>query len=296
MPTYINVMLVVFGSLFVLKITSILHAISWMIKYGATYRNCCLISKPSKQHDFFMLFDKYHAGFFPFGLKDFKLRRALLNASVWNEGFLGFFQRWFFTFQGLTFFATVFELAGAMIITQLPDSHSKQMCGWLLYSFIFLQVICQLLLMLEALVSYSIMGSYAALFHMQPLKSCLTNSGRNRLAELKFFLKMTALSVLVSANAVFVTHCSFDSFSDPIKEHYISITSSSAVETYFNAIYFTVTTFLTVGYGDFHAFDFPGRLISLLIMAQGALLIIVVFSSLQSARLYDNEEAHINKN
>jgi hypothetical protein len=153
-----------------LKLISILNAIRWLSGDAARFRGALLKHKPQTVFSLEVLLQVWHANFFPFGLKDYRLvrymrnlpRKSVRGMAVWWV--LAVYQKVFFQFQGLAFASAMFFALGAEArpeITLVPRNMYGGM-GALLGILLMIGII---LLAGEAFMSYVVLGSYGAAFH-----------------------------------------------------------------------------------------------------------------------------------
>ena len=114
--------------------------------------------------------EMYHANFFPFGLKDYRLvrymrklpRNSLRGAMTW--WILAAFQKIFFQFQGLALVSAAFLVLGGKASHKITWA-SRNMYGGMGATLGILLMIGIILLACEAFLSYVVLGSYGAAFH-----------------------------------------------------------------------------------------------------------------------------------
>jgi len=153
-----------------LKLISILNAIRWLGGDAAQYRKYVLKDRPQTVFALETFLEMYHANFFPFGLKDYRLarymrklpRNSLRGAITW--WILAAFQKILFQFQGLALASSAFLVFGAKASHKITWA-SRNMYGGTGATLGILLMIGIILLACEAFLSYVVLGSYGAAFH-----------------------------------------------------------------------------------------------------------------------------------
>jgi len=153
-----------------LKLISISNAIRWLGGDAAQFRRDLTKSKPQTMFAMEVILEIYHANFFPFGLKDYRLarymrklpRRSVRGAAVW--WILAAFQKVFFQFQGLAFASAVFLVLGAHVSHKITWA-ARNVYGGMGAALGILLMIGIILLACESFMSYVVLGSYGAAFH-----------------------------------------------------------------------------------------------------------------------------------
>jgi hypothetical protein len=152
------------------KLVSIANAIRWLSVDGDGYRLDVAKSRPQTVLALEVALELSHAGFFPFGLKDYRLgrvmrrlpRNSVLARVAW-WGLAGF-QKVLFQFQGLALVSAAFLVLGARApasATWVPR-HLYGELGTVLGILLMIGII---LLAVESFVSYVVLGSYGVAFH-----------------------------------------------------------------------------------------------------------------------------------
>jgi hypothetical protein len=153
-----------------LKLISISNAIRWLGGDAARYRKDVIKNRPQTVFALEVILQVWHANFFPFGLKDYRLaaymrnlpRRSVRGTAAWWV--LAVFQKVFFQFQGLALASAVFFVLGAHAspkITWVPHD----VYGGVGAALGILLMIGIVLLACESFTSYVVLGSYGAAFH-----------------------------------------------------------------------------------------------------------------------------------
>ncbi|MBK8151253.1 MAG: hypothetical protein IPK58_24385 [Acidobacteria bacterium] len=201
----------VFAFLFCLKLLAIGNAIRWMIKRGTAYRKSCEEQRPNTPDEFFGKFDQLDAQFLPFGLKDYRLRRTIgLRKTRFGKYVLRSFQNVLFRFNRLAVITFLYVIAGLSFSSS--DSCFTQP-GWMLFGLILLVLLGNIALSVEAIISYTILGNYAILFHMLTPAETSWDAAELRFREIWVFVSKFLASIGSGAVAVFVTHVTSHGFS-----------------------------------------------------------------------------------
>jgi hypothetical protein len=153
-----------------LKLAAILNAIRWLSSGAAQFRKDISKNKPQTMFALEVILQVYHANFFPFGLKDYRLarymrklpRRSVRGAVVW--WILAVFQKVFFQFQGLALVSAAFLVLGAHASHEITGV-SQNVYGGIGAALGILLMVGIVLLACESFTSYVVLGSYGAAFH-----------------------------------------------------------------------------------------------------------------------------------
>ena len=149
-----------------LKLVAMINAIRWILLHGTEYRDSIsgVSNIAAEQRD--RILDDCEAGFFPFGVKDYRLSRYLRNAEVRGPKRLaiGFFRKYLFQFPG-----PAFTGAALLVITaKFPSTvtlASSGVYGWTGAGYGVLLLVVIITFSIEAFLSYAVLGSYGIAFH-----------------------------------------------------------------------------------------------------------------------------------
>jgi hypothetical protein len=153
-----------------LKLISISNAIRWLGGDAAQFRKDVVKNRPQTVFALEVILQVWHANFFPFGLKDYRLAaymRKLPRRSVRGTGawwILAVFQKVFFQFQGLALASAVFLVLGAHASPEITWA-PHDVYGGMGAALGILLMIGIVLLACESFTSYVVLGSYGAAFH-----------------------------------------------------------------------------------------------------------------------------------
>lgn len=229
--------------------------------------------------------DKNKGNFFPFGYKDYLIQKAI--DYDYNHSRIKFFQnqikfflricKYLFRYQRLSPITCFYTLIlSSFVLDKIEYSTiTIKIFGFTLLALILTIVLDNILLTIEAITAYSLFESYAAIFHAKKEPKSYI------LAEISLFFKKLVSAILSSTTLCYVGQCFFKAF---------SIDSNNRFSIFFDSIYFTITTFFTIGYGDITPENIIGKTIALLVMIQGFMLIIIVFASISSKKQTFNQK------
>lgn len=265
-----------------LKVLAIFNAILWLNRKGVSYRQHLAIVQPTLPAQYYQVFEKLNGDFFPFGIKDFRLRQFAER----NEGYkvltygARFFQAWLFRYNRLILITSLylFIIGGLVDLDRVSlllssESHSRD-----LYLLAIIALWSNFLLSIEIIYSYATLKSYA-MFHMHPHKE----EGPLSISELKIFVWRILTTVVAGATAAYVAYLKYNALSGQITGREPG-GLYNRLKIYFQCIYFIATTFVTVGYGDIIPVNGKGQLIAFLIEIQSFSLVVIVFAALIASR------------
>ena len=241
-------------------------AINWLRTRGDVYRAVVLACDRTDATVLDALALKSGGDFLPFGFKDLRLRRFADSPSRSRCGrlarrFSGCFQRFLFPLPHLNWIAGVTCLSSVTLgISTNGDVFAvgPTTSAWLMVALSVLLLTC-VLLAIEAIFSLTILGGYAVPFQkLDPHRS----AGRSaRLLELKTFVRVCANVVVASTTAVFVSASLLGSFAG--LPRMTRVTVLSFTDHLVGSVYFVITTFATVGYGDIHPKRIEGQILTI---------------------------------
>ena len=287
LPVWIFTILFLFIAL--LKIVSILQAIRWIRKNGEAYISILHNNPPTSATDYYCAMEKANGTWFPFGVKDFRLRKFILHChtekSFWKKycGLLAFlFQTTMYRFQ--IFAGIVGSYAIGISYLSNKSIFLSDSLIYLLYALTIIVLGTNALLSIEAVCCYAIFRNYAMSFHMFSLEKKFWGSGDRFLTELKIVGAKIIITLYCGTVAAFVAFALLDGFDgnslpdDPI------VCFSHLMNSIFQMAYFTTTTFVTVGFGDITPKNIFGQIVALLIEIQAFSIVALVLASLLSTK------------
>jgi hypothetical protein len=276
----------------ILKLTAILNAIRWLLNHGRNYRDKYLNKQlPSTRAQYYRALKRCQGKFFPFGFKDFELHRYIEKTGRYRGlqhiclPLARLSQAVLLRFNRLTLVATIYLLISSDLIGikwfDWPLTGEQHLDVSIILVLIIL--ITNIFLSVEAIHSYAILGSYAISFHLLSPERDRWSGGTLILVELKVFVQRVVSTICAGSIACYVTHLQFRVLTGSIVEP-TAFDLLNRLKILLQCIYFTVTTFATVGYGDIQPKNGLGQLVAFLIIAQSFALVIIVFASLLSSR------------
>jgi hypothetical protein len=161
--------IIVFIFLYVLvalKLCAMTNAVRWIVLHGTEYRGRVPESATITAEERDRILDGCGAGFFPFGVKDYKLSRYLRSPGCTGAKKLavGFIRKYCFQFPG-----PAFTGAALLVITaKLPSRFtlvSSDIYSWTGAGYGVLLLVVIITFSIEAFFSYAILGSYGIAFH-----------------------------------------------------------------------------------------------------------------------------------
>lgn len=281
-----DLMTIILLIVLIMKLLAIFNAIRWLNRNGVSYGQHLAQHPPKSQADYYLAFEECNGKFFPFGIKDFRLRRYIEQGKgnkVLTYGSC-FFQEYLFRFNRLivVIILYLFIMGGLIPLDQVTVFISENFHSFGLYLLAVIALGSNFFLSIEAIYSYAILESYAGLFHMQTVKE-----GRSLLSDLGIFVWRVLTTVGAGATAFYIAYIKYDALSG----HIILRGQDglwNRLKIYLQCVYFTTTTFATVGYGDIIPQNGKGQLIAFLVEIQSfslvAIVIAIVIASLLASR------------
>ena len=274
------------------KTIAYISTIVWFAKKGDDYSKHFKKERGRKgnltEEDTFEIFDTLQGGFFPFGIRDYKLRRLIIG---WQRKplLIKISSRILFTLHKYLFqFQYLIPICVLVVFTTSSLLGPKSGC--IRYSILLLQIsmlVMNLLLLGDLIVGYHYMGSYAPHLEVKIAGFVATKSLLENIKPLsegaKEMLTVGSVYILTLLNAsssVYVATVLFQGFDGAAMEKYLGIHLVNFVNwiaIFLQCIYFTFTTFTTVGYGDILPRNGIGQLIAFLIEMEGIGCLVLVF-------------------
>lgn len=274
-----------------LKLISIANAIRWLKVQGSTYVFEFNRRGQQNYEELDHLFDNMKCDFFPFGFKDYKLRLYLQNRINNPLKFnlilscASLFQSLLYRFERLTIITALY-LFVAVPFARINLLHVVLDNRWtciMLIILAFFLLLGNLMLSIEAVYSYGIIGSYAVSFHMlSPVKEKWAG-GSSFLLELRVLVSKLMTTLIAGATAFYVARGLYGALDGDLVA-FDPLLPLSWVQTYFQCSYFALTTLLTIGYGDIRPATIFGQVTTFLFQIQGFALVGIVAGSLFSSR------------
>lgn len=260
--------------IWILKLMAICNAIRWLHHDGTSYKEYIEEHSPILDNEYDQAFEACNGNKLPFGIKDYKLRRfAKRIEGIKAVTFIArFFQAWLFRFNwliGVTAFY-LFFVGWLIPPSRVPTSFT-------LYLLALLALGSNIPLSIEAIYAYSTLESYAVSFHMQ------SREKKGLSGDLLLFIKRVLTTVISGATACYVAYIRHDALAGHITPPEPGDLYNQ-LKIYLQCVYFTATTFATVGYGDIYPNNGMGQLIAFLVEIQSFALVVIVFASLLASR------------
>jgi hypothetical protein len=149
-----------------LKLLAMINAVRWILLHGTEYRNKISRTPALTREEHDRILDDCNAGFFPFGVKDYRLSRYLRNSDCrgTRRFSVGFFRKYLFQFPGPAF------AGSALLIITAKAPHAVTLAKGDIYSWAgaaygVLLLVVIITFSVEAFFSYAILGSYGIAFH-----------------------------------------------------------------------------------------------------------------------------------
>ena len=284
------------------KFIAIFNTARWIGRNGVQYRRAASRKWPLTVETGESLLDDCSGGFFPFGVKEYRLRlyvRRMRHETVLRRTlrqFLHILQN-AFEFQYLAFLISAYLIVGAHAsgsVTLAPRSTY----GFMGFALGVLLMISVTLLAVLAFTSYAVLGSYGVIFYsdelarVQPRISAAAKSGRisNRnatITEMYAYAGMLAIAyVAISSTSYFVSMQlgGFDLLNDKIGPGIID------GDRLFNSFYWTMM--MAVGSGGAAPVSIITKVITMVGTITALLLLVIVLAGLAGITIATPEQPH----
>jgi Protein of unknown function (DUF2442)/Ion channel len=267
-----------------LKIISISNAVRWIFRYGRAHADYIdaierKTRKPALEQEILKSFQVNSGGFLPFGAKDYRLRDAIARVKIrFIRMFLDLVRKTFFSYPRLIILAPFYALSMTILIKYSLAPPLHLIGPNFLYFLSIASLIVSIPLLIEHVVGFFVFDNYHRYFHMMDFQEL--DPDLSKLWQL-FALGFTATSIVfVGFSAVFVTLALFNGFNyDGERKILFEIfVWRDLIHLLLYCLYFTVTTISTTGYGDIHAINGYGMLISILLLVLTFFLVTFVFA------------------
>ncbi|RJL35596.1 hypothetical protein [Bailinhaonella thermotolerans] len=259
-----------------LKAVAIFNATRWLHLHGPAYRQAFGWESTGRAERE-RLVEEHGGAFFPFGLKDYRLRRYLRRSRrfsplrilllLWHALF--FRLGWLMPLCAAALIATAVAPARLLLFPPpLTDAAGLTLSVLLL--------LVTLLIVVESVYGYALLGSYGFAFHL--LNPRRLGPGRRLLRELQVFIGVVMTALLAGLGAFCFTSVRFDGFERLPGE---VVTPLDVLNRILDSAYYTFMAFL--GSGEADPRNIPGRLIVALLGLQGFAILVLVLGVLASA-------------
>jgi hypothetical protein len=261
-----------------LKILAVVNAIRWLHTHGPAFSTALAEEPPRTVVDQERLYDRLWADFFPFGVKDYRIRRMARSLRGPRALLVGWPAR---AFRVVLFnLALLAALTAAYLIVlasspRIPDLVPRPAHDAVALVLALSLIVATILIAIEAVYGYAVLGSYGLGFH--ELRPERRMPERALVREFQVFAGALIAAHLAGVGATYLIAHRFGG--------YAKIPASTpnlaqiALHT-LDSAYYTLATF--VGTGDPEPLTAPGKMASGLIAAQGLAFLVLVLASMLS--------------
>lgn len=284
-----------------IKIKAILSAVVWIYRSGRSHvRNIKKVDHKLTEDVFFSSFENSRGGFFPFGVKDYKLRRFIEQVGASRSGneksnlfftmlekVLKSFHLSFFTYHGLSVIVSVFIISASVVYFNFPSDVFGE--GWgrtSLYLLSLEMFLMNMAMIVEAIFGHLFLsGDYASYFHMLLLKNKVEKEESSINLGLKCIFAVTLFVVVTGVAGVFSSYllCE-DSFVDLFLPDSPTSSELNVWKILGHCTYFVITILTTTPYNRFYPTGGAGMVIVALLQIQCMAIVVVVLSVFLSVR------------
>ncbi len=261
-----------------LKVIAVVNAIRWLHRQGPAFTAALAAQHPRTMAEQERVYDNLEADFFPFGIKDYRIRRFARARQGSRRILVGWLARLFqVTFFNLAMLsvltATYLILVASM--DRLPDLVPRSVDDAFCLVLALTLLIATILIAVEAVYAYAVLGSYALGFHeLRPERRSLE---KLLVREFQIFVGALIAAHLAGVGATYLVAHRFDGYGKLAK---IAPSAARAVLQTLDSSYYTLATF--VGSGDPEPLTAAGKLTSGLITLQGLAFLALVLASMLS--------------
>jgi hypothetical protein len=285
-----------------IKLLAIFNTAKWIGRNGVQYRRAASRKWPLTVDTGESLLDDCSGGFFPFGVKEYRLRlyvRRMRHDTALRRTlrqFLHMMQN-AFEFQYLAFLISAYLIVGAHASGSviLAPRSAYGLMGLTLGALLMISVT---LLAALAFTSYAVLGSYGVIFYsdelarVQPSSSAVARSGRNSnsnavITEMYAYAGMLTIAyVAISSTSYFVSMQlgGFDLLNDKIGPGLID------GNRLFNSFYWTMM--MAVGSGGAGPASIIAKVITMVGTITALLLLVIVLAGLAGITITTPEQPH----
>ena len=262
-----------------LKALAILNAVQWLHRHGPAYYRHVTAERPQSVADRDRAVELHGGSFFPFGVKEYRLRRFLResrNGPLWKRATrpgVRLFQLVLFQFGflapicGFALIATTIPPRRVQVLPSALNDFAGLLLGILL-------MIAMVLIIVEAVYGYAVLGSYSAFHLLDPRRA---EPGRRLVAELQIFIGSLMTALLSAVGVVYFTSVRFGDYE---KMAGSVATSGQIAGRLADSAYYTLMAFL--GSGEAGPRSIAAKLVMGLLGLEGFSLLILVLGMLAS--------------
>jgi hypothetical protein len=274
------------------KIVAIVSAIRWIGKHGAEYRRFVDQLEKTKgsvrTEDFDAARDSCHADFFPYGLKEFRLRQGIsrLRGGPRLQRIAGvllaFYYRFLVQYHYLGFLITGYLILLPGMHLAVTGSPITAFHAGSAYVLSLLLLAMNMAIEVEVILGYATLGGYGRYFHMLTTERMRLAAGSPFLVEVGIAAAMSLVMLVTGAGACSVAYVLLDGFGGEGLLKYNACQPVNWGAIYLQCVYFALTTLTTVGYGDIAPRNGFGQLTTALIMLQNFIFLALVITTIVS--------------
>ena len=261
-----------------LKAIAVVNAIRWLHSRGPAFAAAVAAEPPETVVDQELLYDRFEAGFFPFGVKDYRVRRMARQMQGPRQLLVGLplrvFQSTLFNLALLAALACAYLVALASappVPFLLPGPVHDTVALALALSLI----VTTILIAVEAVYSYAVIGSYGQGFH--ELRPQRRRPERALVREFQVFVGALLAAHLAGLGAMYLISHRFGGYAKvAVSTPDLAGVSRQALD----CSYYTLATF--VGAGDPEPLTAVGKLASGMVVLQGLAFVVLVLASMFS--------------
>lgn len=261
---------VVYGLLGAAKLRTTSGAIKWLRTHGVAFRKKVAAldtGQDIKRDQIHAILDSTDADKYGiWGVLDYRLLKKGWPGNL--------FARIIFRVPILAASAILIVFFGSTYIAGSPVAKGV----WLAVAIIYQVEVA--LICIEGMFAYITLGSYRRNYHINFREVDSQEQTTVRaLDEISMFVPIAVTAIIVNVTAFCVAQIGYAGFASaqlPVGNVH------EPARLFWNALYFVSTTFSTVGYGDITPQTWRAQLVTMLMHAQGLLLIVGMFSALIS--------------
>jgi hypothetical protein len=169
-------------------------------------------------------------------------------------------------------------MSGLLLVIYSVINHAERLSP-LVWPLVYSSHIILLLMAVESIVSYVTLGSYAKGFHRLSPNIGLFGFGSQWLQEMRIVVAGLMLNIYSGAVAVFVLYNSSSStYAGMLNPGVNGVWAK--LHVLLQALYFSVTTATTVGFGDLHPMSLASQMSTMLVEIDSFLYVAVVLAAL----------------
>jgi hypothetical protein len=253
----------------VVKIIAMLNAIVYIVRAGRQHVDNLLLRQSQlggaalTQCDFFESFEKTGGNFWPFGMKDYKLRKLALAGRRKLTGIIVLF-----SYPVLPGIISLYVVLASVVSHYIFDLGAA--FNIFIYSLALLALTMNLPIAVEHAVGPNLIGNYAEKIHMT---GTFDDSSVKVISAFKVLIAIMLDILSTGTAAVFSTLLLVHGIKPPEEININELDVLSLIKLIIYCLYFTMTTLSTVGYGDVYPMNTYGRVIIITLLSLCFILI-----------------------